>query len=483
MRILFLHPPWPGDGYGLRSQNRWPRKRGDKTNRYPVLLCSCATYVRDNNNEVKFIDSVILDYDLEKTIEKVKEYNPEIIFIESATPTFPYDRNFVSILKKSLPNVKVLVAGYHVTRYPKESMEGSGIDVIIKGEMDQTTLNVVNAIKNNVPLEEIKGICFQNNGKVTDNPDAELIKDLDALPFPDRELIPHQWYCEGYVTEFPFTFVMGSRGCCNKCAYCLWPTVYFKNKLRLRSVKNVIDELEWLVKKYGMKEIFFDDDTLNVSVERIKELANEIIIRNVKLLWSCNMRVDKVDQEMLDLCKKSGCKLIEFGIESASQETLNKINKNITLEQIRNAVDMAKKSCIAIHANYMIGFPWETKGDIENTIKLAIELDTETVQFAICYPHPGSPMYNDALEHNLFYEDVTCNWEKFGLMTGPLLKTKVDREYLVNAISRAHMKYYLRPKYMFRQVKKIRSYKDLKGVVRGAKAVIFGKILFRGKQK
>ncbi|MEK6816196.1 MAG: cobalamin-dependent protein, partial [Nanoarchaeota archaeon] len=286
MKILFLHPPWPGDGYGLRSQNRWPRKRGDKTNRYPILLCSCATYVREQGNDVKYIDSVIQDYGLDTTIEKIKEFSPDIIFIESATPTFTYDKKAVEILKQHFPNTKFIMAGYHVTTYPVESIKDSKIDIIIKGEMDQTTVNAINALKTGTPLKQIRGICFQQDGKITNNDDAELVKDLDALPFPDRDLIPHQWYFEGYVTESPFTFVMGSRGCPQRCTYCLWPTVYFKNKLRLRSIKSICDELEWLVKKYGMKEVFLDDDTLNVTTNRVKELANEIIKRNINIVWS-----------------------------------------------------------------------------------------------------------------------------------------------------------------------------------------------------
>ncbi|MEA3378606.1 MAG: radical SAM protein [Nanoarchaeota archaeon] len=484
MKVLFLHPPWPGRGYGLRSQNRWPRKRGDKTNRYPVLLCSCATYVRDNGNEVKYIDAVIQDLNLTKTIKEIQKFSPDLIFIESATPTFPYDKRVISILKNKFPKTKIIMAGYHVTAYPEKSIKDSKIDIIIKGEMDQTTLNLINALKKNEPLENIKGICFQKNGVIINNEDAGLIPDLNKLPFPDRDLIPHQWYFEGYVTDKPFTFVMGSRGCPQRCTYCLWPTVYFKNKLRLRSIKNLVDEVEWLINKYGMKEIFFDDDTLNVTKARVKDLAQEIINRKLKIKWSCSMRMDKIDQEMLDLAKKSGCKLICYGAESASQETLNKIRKDLTIRQIKDCMKMTKKAGIISHVNFMIGFPWETKKDINRTINFAIELNPDSVQFSLCYPHPGSPMYWDALENDLFYDDVKENWEMFGIMTQPLLKTKVEKEFLLNAVSKAHSKFFLRPSYIFRQIlKSLSSYSEFKRVAHGAYAVLFGKILFRGKKR
>ncbi|RME55541.1 radical SAM protein [Candidatus Woesearchaeota archaeon] len=483
MKVLFLHPPWPGEGFGLRSQNRWPRKRGDKTNRYPILLCTCATYVRDQGHEVSYIDSVIQNYDLNKTILKIKELKPDIIFIESATPTFSYDKLVIDKLKSEFPVTKVIVAGYHVTTFPVQSMESSKIDIIIKGEMDQTTVNVIEALSKDAALDDIKGICFRKNGKIVNNPDAELIKNLDSLPFADRDLIPHSWYTEGYVTDKPFTFIMGSRGCPQRCAYCLWPTVYFKNRLRLRSIKNIVDEIEWLIKKYGMKEIFFDDDTLNVTTSRVKELSNEIIKRGIKIKWSCSMRMDNVDEEMLRLAKKSGCKLICYGAESSSQETLDRINKNLKVEQIIKTVKLTKKAKILAHLNFMIGFPWETREDIEDCINFAIKLDPDSVQFSLCYPHPGSPMYFDAVKNKLFYEDVLGNWEKFGVMTEPLLKTKVGKEYLLNAVSKAHAKFYLRPSYFFKQVKSIKSFSDLKRIVRGFNAVLFGKILFRRRKK
>lgn len=483
MKILFLHPPWPGKGFGLRSQNRWPRKRGDKINRYPVLLCYVATLLKKQGNEVSYIDAVIQDFDENAAIQEAKLKSPDVIFIETATPTFEYDSYFIGRLKQEIPSVKIILAGSHVTFDPVGSLKKCNADAIIKGEMDYTALNLVNAWKENKPLDNIKGICFRKGKAILNNPNAPLIEDLDSLPFPDRNLIPHQWYAEGHVKEKPFTFVMASRGCPNHCTYCLWPNVYTEHRVRYRSIANVCDELEWLVKTYGMREIFFDDDTLNPSTERVIELCKEMVRRNINLLWGCSARVDKVNEEMLEWMKKSGCRLICYGAESASQETLNKIQKGITIEQIRNAVRLTKKAKITAHANFMVGFPWESRKDIEDTINFAIELDPDSAQFSLVFPHPGSKMFYDAKEQGYFYDDVLGNWSLFDMTSGPILKTGVPREELVDIVSKAHARFFLRPGFMLKQLLKINSFAELKRMIRAGKSVVKGKILFKARMK
>jgi radical SAM superfamily enzyme YgiQ (UPF0313 family) len=481
MKILFLHPPWPGSGYGLRSQNRWPRKRGDKTNRYPILLCYTATLLKKNGYDVSFIDSVIQDFDVEQTLSEITKLNPEIIFIETATPTYNFDIELVARIKERFSYIKVLMAGSHVTMFPEKCIEESKVDFVVKGEHDMVTLNLVNALNEKKSFEKIKGICFKKNDKIVNNKNESLIEDLDSLPFPDRNLIPHQWYAEGHVKNFPFTFVMAARGCPNRCAFCLWPNIFYNHRVRVRSPKNIVDELEWLINEYGMKEIFFDDDTFNISKSRVMDICNEMLNRNVKIVWGCSGRVDCIDEEMLMIMKKVGCKLICFGVESANEKTLEKTHKGITLDMARNAVRLTQKAKIVAHVNLMIGFPWETKIEMENTINFGLELNADTVQYSLVFPHPGSEMYEWALKENWFYEDALNNYSMFDMTSGPVLKTEVSREELVNIVSKAHAKFFLRPGYIFRQLANIRSYNDFKYTLRGAKSVLRGKIFFKKK--
>ncbi len=481
MKILFLHPPWPGSGFGLRSQNRWPRKRGDKTNRYPILLCYTATLLEKNGFDVSYIDSVIQDFDVEQTLMEIGKINPNVIFIETATPTYNFDIAFVSKIKEKFKEVKVLMAGSHVTKFPEKCIEESKVDFVIKGEHDFVTLEVMNALKENESFEKIKGICFRLKNKIKNNSDAPLIEDLDTLPFPNRNLIPHQWYAEGHVRNFPFTFVMAARGCPNRCAFCLWPNIFYNHRVRVRSAKNIVDELEWLIKEYGMKEIFFDDDTFNVSKLRVMDICNEMLNRNVKIVWGCSGRVDCVDEEMIVLMKKAGCKLICYGVESANEETLEKTHKGISLKMAQSAVKLTQKGGIIAHVNLMIGFPWETKTEMENTINFGLELNADTVQYSLVFPHPGSEMYDWALKENWFYDEALNDFSRFDMTSGPVLKTQVSREELMNIVSKAHAKFFLRPNYVWRQLMKIRCYDDFKYTLRGAKSVLKGKIFFKKK--
>lgn len=479
MRVLFLHPPWPGKGYGLRSQNRWPRKRGNKDNRYPLYLCYTATLLQKNGYDVKYMDSVIQDLDTEKTLEKVKELNPDIIFIESVTPTINYDIQLANKIKDISPNTKIIFAGYHVTVFPEEVLKNSKIDILVKGEQDYTTLEVVNAIRDKKSFKKIKGISYKINNKIYHNSKRDLIENLDELPFPDRDLIPHQWYIEGHVTKKPFTFLMTSRGCPNRCTFCLWPNVYFERKVRFRSIKNVADEIEWLIKKYSMKEIFIDDGTFNVSKERVMDFCNELLNRNIKIIWGCSARVDCIDEEMLNAMKKTGCKLICYGPESANPRTLELTNKKITLEQTKRAIELTKKADIIAHVNFMLGFPWETREEIENTINFCIKLKPDTAQFSLVFPHPGSEMYYEALEKEWFYPEILNNWDNFEMSKGAVLKSGIPKEELDNIISYAHKRFFFRPNYILSNVLKIRKPNDIKRLIKGAKSIIKGKILFK----
>ena len=480
MKILFLHPPWPGKGFGLRSQNRWPRKRGDKTNRYPILLCYTATLLKNNGYDVSYIDSVVQDYDEDMTINEILKIKPDVIFIETATPTYNFDIKFVDKIKDKL-DVKVLMAGSHVTKFPEKCIEESKVDFVIKGEHDFITLNVINALKDKKSFEKIKGICFRSKDKIINNPNDVLIEDLDSLPFPDRNLIPHQWYIEGHVKNLPFTFVMAARGCPNICSFCLWPNIFYNHRVRVRSPKNIVDELEWLINEYGMKEIFFDDDTFNISKNRVMDICNEILNRKIKIVWGCSCRVDCADEEMFNVMKKSGCKLICYGVESANPETLKRTNKRIDLDQARNAVKLTQKAKIIAHVNLMVGFPWETREEMEKTINFGLELNADTVQYSLVFPHPGSEMYDIALKEGWFYEEALNDFSMFDMTSGPILKTQVSREELMSIVSKAHAKFFLRPSYILKQLAMIRNYNDFKYTFRGAKSIIKGKIFFKAK--
>lgn len=479
MRVLFLHPPWPGGGFGGRSQNRWPRKRGDKAARYPAYLCYVATLMKKNGFEVSYIDSVMQEFSEEEALEKVKSICPEVIYTETSTPTINYDISFAEKAIKLLPSATYIFSGSHATYFPKEVLQQSPASIAIMGEQDYSALEAVQALRDKRPLLDIKGICWKDEkGNIHINPPRELIRNLDELPFPDRSLIPHQWYIEGHAAKKPFTFVMASRGCPNKCTFCLWTKVFFNRQVRVRSIENVIAELKWLVDEYHMKEIFFDDATFNVNKKRVIDICERMVSDKINLSWGCSCRVDKVDEEMLSHMKRSGCRIICYGPESASEETLQKTNKKIDISQAYRAIQLTKKAGIIAHANFMVGFPWETKEDMQRTIDFAQRLNPDTMQISLVFPHPGSEMYDQAIENNWFEDDIVGNWDRFEMSLGPVLKSGSSKEDLQSAISKGHAKFFFRPSYIMKTIGRIRSIGELLRVIRGAHSVIKGKILY-----
>jgi len=485
MKVLFIHPPWPGPGYGLRSQNRWPRKRGDKSNRYPVLLAYAVTLIKRDGHDVKYIDSVFQGFDYERTLKEIEKYNPDIIYVETATSAYKHDVHFAKLVKEKFPQITFIIAGTHVTYQPEKSLQEAPFDIVIKGELDLPSLNTVNALRDGKDLSTVKGIAYRDKeGKIHNNEDQPLIQDLNGLPFPDREIIPHQWYSEGHVVNFPFTFIMGGRGCPFLCTFCLWPSINYNRKFRSRSPDNICDEIEWLIDKYGMKEVYFDEGTFNVGTKRAIDISKKIVERGIKIKWSCNGRVDAVNKEMLDWMEKAGCKLICYGPESANEETLKRVKKALKPEQTVRCFELMKQTNITAHANYMIGWPWESAEDIKRTMQQAIDIKPDTVQFSLVFPIPGTDMYEESKENNWFYEDVLLDTNRFEMATGPVIKSKTSREELMNAIAKSHAQFFLRPSFIINELAKIRSFKDVKRIARGADSIIRGKILYNmGKQR
>jgi len=237
-----------------------------------------------------------------------------------------------------------------------------------------------------------------------------------------------------------------------------------------------------LIKKYKMKEIFFDEGTFNTSKKRVIDLCKEIIQRKIKILWSCSCRVDVLDLEMLKYMKKAGCKLICYGGESANTKTLKQTNKQIKLNQIKKAVKLTQKAGIICHMNFMIGFPWENMTDVKRTIDFALKIKPDTVQFSMVFPHPGSKMFDQAKENDWFYKQALNNFQMFDMTQGPVIKSQVQRDKMMRILNKAHANFFLRPSYIIKQILKIRDYDDLRVIVKGAISILKGKIFFRGRE-
>ncbi len=330
MRVLIINPPWPGKGFGTRSQNRIIKHRSDKFLQYPIFLAYSAAQLKAAGHSVSYIDSVIQDFDIKQTLAEARKEKPDTIFMETTTPSIEADYVALTALKDAT-GAKIMVGGPHATYFHNKVLKDCpAIDIVIRHEFDTKIAGVVSNLDK---LQKVNGITFRMGDEIIDNGDGEVCEDLDTVPFPDRDTIPWQWYLEAWYSRRPFMNMMTSRGCPYHCTFCLWPQIMYGHKQRFRSLDNVFEEITGLIRRYGLKEINIDDGTFTTNKRRVIEFCRRLRKEKIKLIWTCNGRVDTLDDEVLGEMKKSGCKMIRLGVESGSQDVLDKIKKRLISAQ------------------------------------------------------------------------------------------------------------------------------------------------------
>jgi radical SAM superfamily enzyme YgiQ (UPF0313 family) len=322
-------------------------------------------------------------------------------------------------------------------------------------------------------LYQVKGIAFKDqNGQVVQTPLREPIKDLDSLPFPARDLFPLDIYFSPptkRISDKKAGNMITSRGCCYQCVYCM-ASYMWQRRVRFRSIKNVVDEIEECVKKYGLGEFNFHDELFTISRERTIEFCKEVLKRNLDIAWVCMIRVDYIDKDTLFWMRKAGCKKIMFGFESGSQMILDNIKKRVALDKAEEAVRLVKKFNIKTAGNFMIGNLGETEETIKQSIRLAKKLNTDTMAFFIASPYPGTEFYQTLKKEGWFRKDF--EWKDFTLVSNnlpPFNLPGLPAEKLLYWQKRAYRQYYLRPRYVLQKIFSIKNLVDLKNLYNGAK--------------
>ena len=466
MQVLIINPPWPGKGFGTRSQNRIIKRRSDKFLQYPIFLAYSAAQLKVAGHQVSYIDSVIQDLDLKQTLVEAKKETPDVIFMETTTPSIEADYAGLNALKNAT-GAKIVVAGPHATYFHKTVLkECPAIDIVIRHEFDTKIARVVSNLDN---LGKIRGITYRNGIEIVDRGDGDLAKDLDVIPFPDRKVIPWHWYLEAWYSRQPFMNMMTSRGCPYHCTFCLWPQIMYGHKQRFRSLDNVFAEIRQLIDRYEIKEINVDDGTFTTNKQRVIEFCQRLRQEKTKLIWTCNGRLDHLDDEMLLEMKESGCKMIRLGVESGSQEVLDKIKKGLTLKQIEDGMRRVKKHGIQALGGFMFGFPYDSRKTIEQTIALAKKISPDQVQFSINMCYPGTSLYEYAKENNLL---VAKTFKEFDMTHGPVVKTRdMQREELEHILARAYREFYFRPKFILQTMLHMKDIDEIRRALRSLKSL------------
>jgi radical SAM superfamily enzyme YgiQ (UPF0313 family) len=438
MKVTFLNPPQTNSKYKFLGVVA------------PSLgIGYMAAVLEQHNIDVDVLDASALGLTYEEIGEEILKRNPDIVSISALTPTIGVALDSADKIKQVKPDTIVVLGGYHPTFEYKSVLEEESVDVVVRGEGEYTLLELVRTIENNGDLFNVEGLAFhdENDGSLIVTPDRPIIENLDELPFPAFHLFPMEKYRILNITTNVATIIT-TRGCPMQCSFCSSAALH-GHKLRRRSVENVVNEIEMRLMEQNIDTIAFMDDTFTLNKRFVKEFCSEIKKRDLKFWWGCTSRVDTLDRDLLQTMKDAGCITIFIGVESADQQMLEKMNKNITVSKTENAFKLAREVGIRSIASCVIGMPEDTIKSMKQTIKFVKKLNPNYALYSLATPYPGTRFYNETFKKNLIN---IKDWSKYTLIN-PVLKTvDCSSEELRKIQKKAFIGFYLRPNYLIRQV-------------------------------
>lgn len=437
MKVLFVNPPQTASKYKFMGVIA-----------PPLGIAYMAGVLQENNIDVEILDASAEDMDFKDVEKELLKRKPDLVALTALTPTIGRALETAQVVKETLPDSIVVMGGYHPTFNFIETLEDENVDIVIRGEGEYIMLNLVQALENQSSLHDVKGIVFEdeNSKEIVVNPEAPLIQDLDELPFPALNLLPMKKY-RLLDMDTHMTTMITTRGCPMQCSFCSSAAMHGK-KIRERSVENIVDEIEYLKTNYDIDTIAFMDDTFTLKKRKVMAICDEILKRNIEIMWGCTSRVDTLDEKLLKKMKEAGCITIFIGVESADQQQLDNMCKNTTIAKIENAFKIAHKLKIRTIASVALGMPGDTKEIMNKTVKFVHKLKPNYAIYSLATPYPGTRFYKEAFEKNLI---KIKDWSKYTLIT-PILETiDCSLNDMRKIQAKAFMKFYLRPHYIIRQ--------------------------------
>ena len=438
MKVTFINPPQTKSKYkflGVIAP--------------PMGIAYMAAVLEENNIDVDVLDAGALDLEMDEVKEEIKKRKPDIVSITALTPTFYKACETAEAVKEALPDCTLVMGGYHPTFEYESALDNDAVDIVIIGEGELTILQLTQALEKGEPLSSVKGLAFKDeSGKIVLTPPQDVIEDLDSLPWPAHHLLPMEKYKIMEIANNMITMIT-SRGCPMQCSFCSSAALHGE-KLRTRSTKDIVDEMEHYYRDMGISTIAFMDDTFTINKKKVREICNEILARDMNIMWGCTSRVDTLDEDLLNLMKDAGCITIFMGVESADQQMLDKMNKNITIEKTERAFSLSNKIGIRTIASVAIGMPNDTKESIEATLKFVKKLKPNYAVYSLATPYPGTRFYKEAYEKNLI---KVKDFSKYTLATPIFDSINISRKKVNRIQKMAFVKFYLRPSYIVRQVR------------------------------
>jgi radical SAM superfamily enzyme YgiQ (UPF0313 family) len=437
--VLLVNPPSPDGGIWIRSQHRVGRRSRENMVWPQVSLAQMAALLHPTYT-VKVVDAIAERMTWPQFSALLDRYTPKYYLTQVTAPTLENDF-YGTFLAKNRGAV-TMAFGTHVTPIPRETLRlYATLDYVLHGEPDLTLRDLVDHLEDRVAerpedirgiftrhdptyqpapagddLSQIKGLCWRRNGEVVLNPSRPFVANLNDLPTPLHELLPLQTYRMPMLNG-PFTFIVPSRGCPAACSYCIKHVTY-QYSVRTRSPENVLREL-WKLKKLGLNNVHMYADLFTVDRNHVMGICDRMIEENIQMKWTCNSRVDFVDEELLQRMAKAGCHLIAWGLESGNAEILKNARKGTNPEKAFQSLTAARKAGIKNWGYFIIGLPGETEATIRDTINFAKKMPLDIALFHIAAPYPGTPFFFEVMKNGWFRKGT--KWEEVDMDKGTVL--------------------------------------------------------------
>jgi len=465
LKVVLINPPkihqvWAGvpDIFNGRDIYLFP----------PLGIMYLSSAVKKfSNHQVVIFDAQPLDMTAEQVADLAAAENPDVVGVTAQTHNLVDVYTVILRLRQKLPEAHIMIGGPHTWRFPEQAIAVPEVDSILQGDGEKALPEWLDALENNSGLDQVAGIYYKNEkGEIHKNEKRHIKKDLDDLPFPDRDSLPREKYYTPGMKSAKTTTMITSRGCPYKCNFC---NTY--QRYSVRSAKSIVDEMEYCRDKYGIEEIHFIDDLFNRTAERVTEISNEILKREVKMQWGFKASCRQTTPEMLAIAKEAGCMKVHYGVETGTNEGLKSLNKKLTIEEIREVFKITKERGITAIAYMMIGIPHEKSAkDIMKTVEFIQELDPDYVVYALLSPYPDTPLFQKGLEMGLYDEHCWDDFIKnptadYDLPT--VWEEHIKKEELIRFFKIAHRRFYFNASKIMRTLLKITTLSELKRILRG----------------
>lgn len=446
MRIVVINPP------RVRS---YPVTREDRQEYIdygeifpPLTLLYTAAILEKEGFEVLAIDANGWDLKIGEIERAIKRFKPELLLTRFALDTIPNDAQVVKIAKKANPRCLTLARSKIIadsSLLQKEIFVNYPVDFLIMGDMEVIVPGVAKALLEKRNLFKVPGLAYFENGRIKKTDESPRIKDIDNLPFPAYHLTGGISCYRTGTQRPPFTNIFSSRGCPFSCKFCSSHDTY-----QARSPENIVDELEWLVKDYDLKNFYFYDDIFTIDKKRASLICQGIIKRSLKLRWSCGTRVDCISLDLLKEMKQAGCWMVCYGIESGNQEILDQNYKGFKLAQAEKAVKMTQKAGMAAYAMMVLGLPGETKETIGKTFRFIDKINPDYTQYCVAVPFPNTPFFDEYKKNGWI---TTFDWQKYNPLGFPVISTpEISAKELNDFHYQGYRRFLLRPGFLLRRI-------------------------------